>query len=36
MSSKLKRVNYSIYLNPVNSLSDRYAVGIMQKWGERA
>ncbi|MGF1714999.1 hypothetical protein L4D08_08835 [Photobacterium chitinilyticum] len=32
MSSKLKRVNYSIYLNPVNSLSDRYAVGIMQKW----
>jgi len=31
-SSQLKRVNYSIYLNPVNSLSDRYAVGIMQKW----
>lgn len=32
MSSQLKRVNYSIYLNPVNSLSDRYAVGVMQKW----
>ncbi|WP_299019623.1 hypothetical protein [uncultured Photobacterium sp.] len=32
MSSQLKRVNYSIYLNPVNSLSDRYAVAIMQKW----
>lgn len=32
MSSQLKRVNYSIYLDLVKSQSDRFAVGVMQKW----
>ncbi|PSW03548.1 hypothetical protein [Photobacterium lipolyticum] len=33
-NSQLKRVNYSIYLDPVNSNSDRYAVGVMQNWAK--
>ncbi|OAN16734.1 hypothetical protein A3K86_09825 [Photobacterium jeanii] len=32
MSNQLKRVNYSIYLDLVNSQSDRFAVGVIQKW----
>jgi len=33
-SNQLKRVNYSIYLDPVNSNADRYAVGVMQGWAK--
>ncbi|MGF1757505.1 hypothetical protein L4D76_06075 [Photobacterium sagamiensis] len=33
-NSQLKRVNYSIYLDPVNSNTDRYAVGVMQNWAK--
>ncbi|MDD1793579.1 hypothetical protein LRP50_10610 [Enterovibrio sp. ZSDZ42] len=32
MSNQHKRVNFSIYLDPVNSNSDRYAVGVMRDW----
>lgn len=32
MSNQLKRVNYSIFLDPVKSQSDRYAVGVLRQW----
>ncbi|PSW12169.1 hypothetical protein C9I98_23555 [Photobacterium sanctipauli] len=34
MTNQLKRVNCSLFLDPVNSPADRYAVGIMQRWVE--
>ena len=34
MTNQLKRVNCSLFLDPVNSDADRYAVGIMQRWVE--
>ncbi|MGF1726647.1 hypothetical protein [Photobacterium nomapromontoriensis] len=34
MTNQLKRVNCSLFLDPVNSEADRYAVSIMQRWVE--
>ncbi|EMD1178639.1 hypothetical protein VP758_005270 [Vibrio harveyi] len=34
MSNQHKRVNFSIYLDPVNSASDRFAMGTLRKWVE--
>ncbi|KLV06594.1 hypothetical protein ABT56_08155 [Photobacterium aquae] len=34
MTNQLKRVNCSLFLDPVNSDADRYAVSIMQRWVE--
>lgn len=35
MSNKLKRVNYSIFLDIVNSPAERYAAGVMKEWVEQ-
>jgi len=32
MSSQLKRMTFSIYMDPGALESDRYAVGVLQNW----
>ncbi|WP_256351765.1 hypothetical protein [Aeromonas sp. sia0103] len=36
MSSQLKRMTFSIYMDPGALESDRYAVGVLQNWYQRA
>lgn len=36
MSSQLKRMTFSIYMDPSALESDRYAVGVLQNWYQRA
>ncbi|WP_236661855.1 hypothetical protein [Aeromonas jandaei] len=36
MSSQLKRMSFSIYMDPGALESDRYAVGVLQNWYQRA
>jgi hypothetical protein len=36
MSSQLKRMTFSIYMEPSALESDRYAVGVLQNWYQRA
>ena len=36
MSSQLKRMTFSIFMDPGALESDRYAAGILQSWYQRA
>ncbi len=36
MSSQLKRMTFSVYMDPSALESDRYAVGVLQNWYQRA